>query len=173
MKLLFLFLLPVFMAAQDHEVYFDLSADANKFSGVIDNPRTEVDHRGLDWDLEVGLITDSLKWYIYYGEFRAINWTNYGSGLDFYIEKGDWYDVVAGLQVNFISHPFEVYNEDGSFAFYADYNASSLGVGARLAGVFWVFRNVGLSGRLQYVTRPDLEETFGIIEGSIGLTYKL
>lgn len=172
---LILLMMPLLGHGQiEHEGYVDFSIDPNKALGIIDNPRTEVDHRGIDWDLEIGLIIPKadLKWYVYYGKFDAMNWTNYGTGIDYYLERGDWYDVAVGLQVNFINHPFEVYDEDGGFAFNADYNANSLGFGARLAGVFWVFRNYGISGRFQYITRPDLEKTFGIIEGSVGMTFK-
>lgn len=154
------------------QFYTDFSVDPNKIFNVVDNPRTDVDHQGLDWDLEVGVATPYIGLYMFYGAFSEMDYGNYGVGLDYYLTRGGWYDISVGGQINFVSKPYEVYDENGDFAFYANYRGESIGLGARAVGVFWVFRNLGVSGRFQYITRGDLKDTLGIIEGSVGLRYK-
>lgn len=162
---LLFFLWPSLMMAQlDHEVYFDLSADANKLFQVVDNPRTEVDHKGFDFDIEAGVHDRAFGVYLFYGRFEAANYQNYGLGIDYYLIDGQRLDVAAGVGLSRILRKLPQYDSWADLSGYANYYA-------RAVGVFWILENLGVSGRFQYQRRPDIE-THGILEGAVGIRYR-
>lgn len=164
--ILFLFLLSVSMGAQTN-TYVDIGADANKLFSAIDNPRTENDYRGLDFDLEVGALEKKVGVYIYYGRFEQANYQNYGLGMDYYLLKNRNLDIAIGSSLsNVLRKQYFGINYDLSE--WGGY----LGWTARIRGVYWVLPKLGLSGRFQYQRRPDIK-IHGILEGSLAITYKL
>ena len=66
------------------QVYASFSFDTNKLIFHKDNPRTEEDWKGLDYDVEVGAIEDNVGIFMFYGAFPAAYYSNYGAGIDFY-----------------------------------------------------------------------------------------
>lgn len=170
-KLLIILLVwPSLMMAQfDHEIYLDLSADPNKAFGVFDNPRTEVDHRGVDFDFELGIHVRKIGVYWFYGRFEAAKYQNYGFGADYYILDRDRVDIAAGLAFSRIMRklPSGPYWGKETWADLSDY----FNYHARIQGVYWIWDNVGVSGRFQYHRRPDIE-VHGIFEGAIGVRWK-
>lgn len=169
--LLILALWPSFITAQgfSHSIYADFSVDPNKLTGLIDNPRTEVDHRGLDFDIEAGVEASRFGAYLFYGRFEAADYQNYGVGFDYYIIKGDRLDVASGVGISRIMRRIttgadwerEVWADVGGYASYH----------ARIISNLWIFKNLGLSARFQYQRRGDIE-TGGILEGAVGVKYK-
>lgn len=153
----------------EHEIYVDLSADANKLTGLVDNPRTEVDHRGLDFDAEVGVHVRAIGVYLFYGRFEAADYQNYGLGVDGYFIDTERLDVSAGAGISRILRriPWGAYYEREVWidqSGYANFHV-------RTVGTYWILENLGVSGRLQYQRRPDLE-VYGIFEGAVGIKYK-
>lgn len=163
--LLHIFLLLNFAAYSQSDAYVDLSMDPNKLFQVIDNPRTKTNHTGLDFDFEIGARSRELGLYIFYGRFENATYQNYGAGLDWYLAKGTRYDIAIGAAVsNVMRKQYFGINNNKHWGTY-------LGWSTRLKGVLWVFPQFGISGRFQYQRRPDIN-VHGILEGSIGLTFK-
>ena len=168
---LLLFLpIPVIGQSFDHFVYADFSADPNKIFGVIDNPHTEVDHRGLDFDLEAGVVVDKIGAYIFYGRFENADYQNYGAGLDYHFLGRSRVDLAVGAGLSRIVRklPAGAYYEREEWAdvgSIANYHI-------RTTAVFWILEDLGLSGRFQYQKRDDVE-VHGVFEGAVGIRYKL
>ena len=165
-----LLLMPISMMAQsfDHSIYIDLSVDPNKAFSLIDNPRTEVDHKGLDLDLEAGVVSDRFGAYLFYGRFEKAGYQNYGVGADYYFLELERLDLAAGVGMSRILRkvPTGAYYERTAWADvggFANYHV-------RLTGVFWLLEDLGVSGRFQYQRRGDIEK--GILEGAVGVRYK-
>ena len=66
------------------QVYTSFSFDTNKLFIHYDNPRTETDHKGLDYDIEIGAIDENVGVFVFYGAFPNAYYSNYGAGIDFY-----------------------------------------------------------------------------------------
>lgn len=148
------------LSAQEHNPYISLTTDVNKATGLIDNPRTENDHRGLDWDLEVGLNPDNLGIYIYYGEFAIADYKNYGLGAEYFPLNNQQYELSIGGSVGSILR-----KDSGNWANFITVNARSV-------FTLWIYKNIGISARAQYQVRPDIN-THGILEGSLGIKLEL
>jgi hypothetical protein len=146
-----------------HYFYTNLSFDANMAFGIKDNTDTVKADRGFDWDAEIGVRSKHIGIYIFYGQFNEFNYQNYGSGFDYYF---NWFrernvDLSIGVAYSqIIREDFD--GNHGSFGWYH----------ARGVATWWIFDDVGLTGRLQYQQRGDLKSKKGVIEGSIGITYK-
>ena len=146
--------------------YIDVSLDPNKIFGVLDDPRQEEDHMGIDFDIEVGATVGKVGAYIFYGAFYTAGYQNYGTGADYYFVKNDWYSISAGAAVSVVLKeiPTGAYYERTAWG-------SFIGWHSRITGVFWVFEKLGVSGRFQLQQRP--EYNIYVPEGNIGLRYKL
>lgn len=167
--LIFLIMSTTVFAQQKHDVYLDFSVDGNKLFQVFDNPRTEVDHKGIDFDFEVGARSRKIGVYLFYGRFDSADYQNYGAGVDYYFAKGDWYDITAGIGLSrILRKEFTGVNFDRPVWF--DYSGL-FNYHARITGTFWALPRFGISGRIQYQRRPDIN-VHGIIEGSVGIKYK-
>lgn len=136
--------------------YISPSFDVNKAFGIIDNPRTEKDHRGLDFDLEAGVRDSHVGVYIFYGQFTAMNYKNYGAGVDYYVMPFTNVHLSLGAYYSTI---IRQRNE----------SATSY-ISPRAVTTIWLSKNIGVLAKLQYQGRPDLGKS--IIEGAAGLTIK-
>ena len=153
-------LLIIFSTSCYSQFYTGIAIDPNKAFGIIDNPRTETDHRGLHFDVEMGLVENKLGFYLLYGRFEQANYQKLAVGADYFFVKNEKLNIGIG------SSGSNIWKKEKSSSERATYLAW-LG---RLTGIIWVYPKFGLVGHLQYQSRPDLEVT-GIIEGKIGFRY--
>lgn len=158
-----LLLLPLFCGAQ----YVDLSGDLNNGFGLVENPGNQLNYRGADIDLEAGAVMWNYSAFLFYGRFDGGNYHNYGFGTDYYLAKGDWYDIAVGGGLSMILRKELVDVEPNQYHLFG-----FMGWMTRLSGVFWVYPKIGVSGRIGYQRRPDID-LHGIMEASIGIRVKL
>lgn len=137
-------------------VYLSPSFDANKAFGIKDNPRTETDHRGLDFDLEAGIRDNHVGVFIYYGQFAAMDYKNYGLGVDYYVVPTNKLHLSLGAYYSVI-----IRNGNESATSY---------ISPRAITTVWLGNTIGLLAKLQYQGRPDLDKR--IFEGAIGIIIK-
>ena len=142
------------------QFYADFGIDPNKAFGIMDNPRTEDDHRGFHFDIEAGAVMNRLGVYLLYGRFQAADYQKVAAGADYYLLQSNRFSLAAGSAVSAIFRTREA--ETGSFPAW----------NARTTAVLYVFPQVGLSGTFQYQRRPDIEVA-GILEGKIGVRIKI
>ena len=153
-------LLIIFGTSCYSQFYAGIAIDPNKAFGIIDNPRTEMDHRGLHFDVEAGIIEDKFGFYLLYGNFEQANYQKLALGTDYYFLKAEKLEIGIGSSVSNIWKKEISSNESDTY----------FGWLGRLTGIIWIHRNFGLNGHFQYQSRPDLEIR-GIFEGKIGLRY--
>jgi len=165
LTLTLLLILPLSLAAQS-DVYASFEFDPNKAFSIIDNPRTEMDHNGLDFDFEIGARGNKIGMYIFYGRFENANYQNYGVGLDYYLAKGYRYDIGVGANIHNIMRHQTIGN--ASNMAWATY----LGWSVRSRYTYWILPKIGVSGVIQYTRRPDIN-VGGIVEGRVGVVVKV
>lgn len=144
------------------QFYTGIAIDPNKAFGIVDNPRTEQDHRGLHFDVEVGLVKDEFAFYLLYGKFKEANYQKLALGADYFFLKDQKIEIAIGSSV---SNIWKKQSESSDTTTY-------FGWLGRLTGILWIYPKIGLVGHFQYQSRPDLKVT-GIVEGKIGLRYFL
>ena len=159
MKYIALLLLTISLQAQDY-VYGGFSVDPNQAIGIIDNPRTEVETLGFDWDLELGVRYHHFGVYAFYGAFQEINYQNYGAGADYFF---NWFVFDTSIGFN---HGV-ILRKDGN-GNWGGVNASAL----RGQIIYWL-GDIGFGGVAQLQQRPDLPKQFSIVEGSIRIVIKI
>ena len=142
------------------QLYTGVVIDPNKAFGIIDNPRTEQDHQGLHFDIEIGVVEKRFAYYALYGSFREANYQKLALGLDYFFLKNRKLEMALGGSVSNIWKKGSVSSPTKTY----------FGWLGRLTGVFWFSDNWGLVGHLQYQSRPDLKIT-GIVEGKAGIRY--
>lgn len=163
--LFFLLLLCTAVFAQDRSAYFNAGLDPNMLTGWIDNPRT--DHAtGLDINLETGLTGGNWKIYIYYGQFAEIGYREYGAGADYIFRLFKNLHLSAGFAYGWLDRVAEYYTEETVWR-------SSLAANARAKLIFWISERFGATAKLQFQQRTDLPDLFGIVEGGVGVVYKI
>ena len=140
--------------------YTGVAIDPNKAFGVIDNPRTEQDHRGLHFDIEIGIIENRFGFYALYGKFKDANYQKLALGSDYFFLKEKNLEIAFGGSIS------NIWKKQSNSSVSNTY----FGWLGRLTGIFWIIRNWGLVGHFQYQSRTDLKVT-GILEGKIGVRY--
>ncbi|MBV1928484.1 MAG: hypothetical protein KUG81_03125 [Gammaproteobacteria bacterium] len=156
MKTLILFLITSITYAQ---AYTTFSFDVNKLTQIKDNKRTVVNHKGLDFDIEVGAIDENFGVYVFYGAFPNAYYSNYGVGVDYYIKA-------------FKNVSFSIGNYYSKVMRHKKYSWLGGGVSflnPRVKTSFdtsWI--TIELIAQLQ--SRPDIDKR--IFEGKIGITKK-
>lgn len=152
------------------EVYFRAAVDPNQLFGIIDNPRTETETFGLDFDLEAGARYKRVGVYITYGRFENIGYQNYAGGVDYLIpiikkvetSLGFNYGVVMRRDDNYYISEFDPIDEpvwSGSSAL-AFRGVTKLPI---------IKNKLSIPLVLQYQQRPDIGTW--VLEGSIGLEF--
>lgn len=139
-----------------------MAIDPNKALGIIDNPRTEMDHRGFHYDVEIGIAVNEFAIYSLYGKFKQANYQKLALGADYFFLKDEKLEMAIGSSVSNIWKKQNAGSETITY----------FGWLGRLTGIIWVYQKFGLVGHFQYQSRPDLEIR-GILEGKIGLRYSL
>ena len=142
------------------QFYTGVVIDPNKAFGIIDNPRTEQDHQGLHFDVEIGMVEKRLAYYALYGSFREANYQKLALGVDYFFIKDKRIEMAFGSNVSNIWKKENVSSP----------TRSHFGWLGRLTGIFWISDNWGLVGHFQYQSRPDLRIR-GIFEGKAGIRY--
>jgi hypothetical protein len=142
------------------QFYTGVAIDPNKAFGIIDNPRTEEDHRGLHFDVEIGLIEKEFAFYLLFGKFKEANYQKLALGADYFFLKDERFEMAVGSSIS------NIWKKSGEPLETTTY----FGWLGRLTGIFWIYPKLGLVANFQYQSRPDLQIT-GILEGKIGLRY--
>jgi hypothetical protein len=142
------------------QFYTGVAIDPNKAFGIVDNPRTETDHRGLHFDIEIGIIHNNFGFYTLYGRFKEANYQKLALGADYFFLTEEKFEMAFGTSVSNIWKKNIISGERTTY----------FGWLGRLTGIFWINPKLGLVGHFQYQSRPDLEVT-GIVEGKVGLRY--
>lgn len=160
-KLLYLLLfLSLAIKAQENFVYASVFVDPNNLLGVIDNPRTQTETTGLDYDIEIGARNDLFTIYMFYGAFPVIDYQNMGFGVDVNVNLFEFINTSLGFNYGFVTRTYE----GASFSF--------LALGVRGIVSIPISEKFAIPLKLQLQQRPDIRP-FGILEGSIGLTFKI
>ena len=162
-----IFILLLVTATGNAHFYVDMGIDPNKVFGIMDNPRTEEDHMGFDFDVELGMIAEPVGAFVFYGRFQAAEYQNFGAGLNYYLLRTGYYDIALGSAASVI-----LKKQTASQSLKSRHWNSFFSWDVRLTGIVWVFPEVGLSAKLQYQRRPDIEIA-GIIEGKVGIRFML
>lgn len=161
MAVLAILVFTISVDAQSDYGYIDLSLDANKVTGIKNNPRTETNNRGLDWKLEMGARDTHVGVYVFGGAFEPIDYIIYGAGVDYYLFPdtkgidilfGGYYSVVIRRDVD---------GNSGSFASY---------LSPRARATYWI-NNLGINVTYRGQGRKELGTM--VHEVSVGLTFKI
>ncbi len=160
MKTLFFLLFTVVATAQEY-AYFNVSLDVNNAIRIKDNPRTTAQVDGFDFDVEAGARSGLVGIYVNYGRFYEAKYQNYGAGLDLYLDIVENLDTSIGIGYGAIMKQ-DTYYVWGAFT----------AANARVVTTYNITKTFGVSLRLQLQQRPDID-VFSILEGSIGITYKI
>ena len=142
-----------------------LMVDPNQMIGIVDNPRTETESFGFDYDLEAWVRYSHFGIYVYYGSFQEINYQNYGAGVDYYVNwfKQSGIDLSLGINNGIIMRM----DADGNWG-------ALIAQAARAKTTIWITKNIGGELRLQAQRRPDLPKVKNgtILEGAIGIVIR-
>ena len=165
---LLIILFGLFASAQSkHFIYTSFEVDVNKATGLIDNPDTIIDNRGLDWNIEAGIRYNCFNIYAFYGRFDSnttdSRFYNYGAGVDYVVYLNEYLDISAGVAY--------------SPMFKQDLNGNWAGVGSFLArgNVFvWLGEESPLGVKLMgnVINASDKDKGYRL-EGSIGIVLRL
>jgi len=145
--------------AKDY-VYLKASFDPNNAFGITDNPRTEVQSTGFDYDIELGARYKTVGVYVFYGSFQEINYYNYGAGVDLYVNIFNKVDTSLGANMGVIGRK------------YGDDWGASFAPAVRAITTIWIVDDLGIVLTAQGQNRPDINKNL-IFEGSIGLMLKI
>jgi len=171
-------LLSQFIAKSQHTMHWDkvdppkyaygnISIDANKIFRFNNNPRTEIQNKGIDFDVEIGARDGHVAVFIYYGRFDPIKYQNYGIGLDYFIhylrDSGIEFSIGGAYGSILRKLPTGSEGESGW--------ANFLGYSARAKTVYWILDNVAVELKFQYQQRNDIAVA-GIYEGTVGVILK-
>ncbi len=157
-KILMFFLVSFTCYAQP---YASISADANKLFNIKDNSRTIVNHKGLDFDFEIGAIDKNVGVYLFYGAFPNAGYSNYGAGVDLvlnplkslYLSLGNYYSkTMRHGKYKYLGGAISYFNPRGKISYFIN-------------------DNIGLELISKFQQRWDIEKR--IFEGQIGIVYKL
>ena len=165
MNLLKKLILILFVSTTYGQEYFQAEIDPNKAFGIIDNPRTETDHKGIDFDAEIGVVHNNIGAYVFYGYFHNAYYQNYGAGTDYYFLKSDNLNLGIGAGLSVIMKKIFFEHQSRGWAGFVAWHS-------RFLGVIWLNDRIGITGTLQYQRRPDIA-TKGIIEGKAGIRINL
>jgi len=135
--------------------YFGGQFDINNAFDIVE---TDTEPQGLDYDVEVGLRKYAFAYYVFYGEYAKIEYTNYGLGIDYFAINTRNIDVAIGVNAGVISKPTPLTTGDVSYFTFA----------GRLKGLYSLTPYLGLTLTGQYQQRPD-RDINGVLEVMAGL----
>jgi len=132
-------------------VIFDVN---NAFQ--IDETRTEP--KGLDYDIEIGYRDYDLAYYVFYGSYNKVEYTNYGVGADYFVINTRSFDLGLGANIGMIDRATPVTYDRINYLAYA----------GRAKGLLLLTNYLGITLTTQYQQRPD-RSIHGIFEVLAGL----
>lgn len=94
--------------AQDY-AYARVTVDPNNLLGIVNNPRTQEQTNGLDFDIEVGARDRHVGVYVTYGRFENIGYQNYAAGVDYYVNWVPELDMSLGINYGVVLRKQEQY----------------------------------------------------------------
>lgn len=146
-------------------MYVASSFDANKAFGLRDNPRTVVDHRGLDWNLEAGIIDGNIGGYLSYGRFDNAGFKNYKVGADYYVRPWKWLDMSIGAGIGQMKKRFRTgqYFERISYEGVGWYHFRAI--------TTFKYKGFGFGLKTQFQDRSDVTDGY-VLEGQIIFKYE-
>lgn len=168
-------------------IYFKSTFDPNQAFGIIDNPRTNKESYGLDYDIELGARWKSVGVYMFYGSYQEIDYQNFGIGFDVYVNwlsnvkcevnlynpftgrKGTWFkiqgiDLSVGGNIGLIGRKHYGYKNRETWGF-------SIAPAIRGTATFWLSDGFGFNLTAQGQNRPDLG-LIAIFEGHAGVVFR-
>lgn len=158
--LLIFFTAAIAMGQEDYQ-YVSASFDVNNAFDIVDNPRTETDANAFDFDVEIGARYNHIAMYLFYGRYDAMNYINYGAGMDFVLGITDAVSASLGNAFTFIDRTGKM-----------DYMGEGLSyLNPRGKVMFFFMDNFSLDLIGKISSRPDLGKK--IFEGQLGITYIL
>jgi hypothetical protein len=138
--------------------YLDGSFDINNAFNI---DQTEMEPQGIDYDVEAGYRKGFWAYYAYFGEYRKINYVNYGLGIDYYLVESRIFDLAAGANVGAVRTVPDVTH----FAY-----------AIRLKPILELTNEVSIYTKVQYQQRPDRallsDNVPGLVEVYAGVTLK-
>lgn len=150
----------------DDYLYLKATMDPNNAFGIIDNPRTKTESLGLDYDIEAGARWKNTSVYLFYGAFNAIEYKNYGFGVDFHFNwlRDQNIDMTLGaIPAAFVLRKYGT-EDDNSYK-------CSFAPAVRGTMTWWFTDLLGATGTAQLQNRPDIDK-FAIFEGHLGLVIR-
>lgn len=144
--------------------YLSFQFDVNNLLEIKDNKRMIKQVNGLDYDIELGVITDerdgNIGVYLFYGAFPNAFYRNYGFGLDLYLVRLKRLKMSLG---NFYQNTKRV----GKYKYLGNSDAYFNPRGKISYDTSWI--TIELIAKL--TKRNDINKR--IFEGQIGITKKL
>ena len=160
-----LFIISTSAFAQVDYKYVRLQADVNNAFGIIDNPRTNPEVLGFDFDIEVGARDRSIGVYITYGRFDKQDYQNYAAGVDYYVNWLEDYNVSLSAGLNY-GRVMRKITRCGTYDRQSVWSGSGA-IALRTNATIKIYKGLGVTTTLQYQQRPELSKF--IFEGAAGL----
>lgn len=139
--------------------YLDASFDVQKGFNI---GQTIYEPQGVDYDLELGTRANAFGYYVFYGEFRKMEYSNYGLGIDYYFMESKTFDVaiganVGGAKINDVTY---------------------LGYALRVKPIIDITNRIAIYGKFQYQQIPGIRTSNnktvnGVFEPYMGIQFKL
>ncbi len=162
--------------AQDYS-YINFNFDPNKATGLVDNPRTETDVRGLDWEIEAGVRYHQWGIYMFYGAFQERDYQSYGAGADYFFNwlrdtkayiynpfSGHRGQILTGIDLSAGAYLSVILRQDGN----KNWGGSLPVLSIRGQVIFWLGNNWGGVLKAKGQGRPDIDKRL-IFEADVGL----
>jgi hypothetical protein len=138
--------------------YLEGTFDVNNAFNVF---KSNSEPWGLDFDGEIGYRKGYWVVYGYYGEYRKINYFNFGAGVDYIFLESRIFDIATGINFGAVNARDEI---------------SRFAYAVRIKPALDINDVISIVGRLQYQQRPDRWDknykVHGLIEFSAGLQFK-
>jgi hypothetical protein len=145
----------------DEYYYGEVSFDVNDKFRILNNTE-EVP--GLDYDIEVGVRDQKFAFFVFYGEYPANNYENFGAGLEYFLYDKGMFSVSSGVQLG------------GSYIQEKNSNKGDLDYlyGLRLKGMLNLNSSVSVFTRFQLQQRMDFAgyNIYLLPELNVGLLLK-
>lgn len=126
----------------------------------LDLSQTEMEPKGLDFDVELGVRSRSFSYYAFYGEYSKIEYSNYGAGIEYFFIEDSRVDVTIGGNMGVITRDRSYLNKPISY----------LTAAVRSKAIYDISNSIGLFLTGQYQLRPD-RNIHGIFEPMMGIQF--
>jgi len=121
-----------------------------------------VEPKGIDFDVELGVRSRKIAYYVFYGEYDEINYRNFGAGVDYFVFERGNLDASLGVNVGGIDITRPISGRVVTYFAYA----------GRIKTIYNITNSIGVFAVGQFQNRYD-REIKGIVEGMIGLQLQI